>query len=219
MRSGMLMTQVSLKTKYPAVGRVVISDFLDQVAADSPAYNAALAKVPAGQRPGVRVLQRILFDVEKTADDLAFKYSTAQCQQIYDFYRKQVEDIYSGLLLKSTFDLKKAALIIGFTCVVSESATFRVMLKALESSNTTFTPASDNLHHMVELLSNLLGRRDKIIEIKRTLEEIRDYSIDFILKANAPGNKTILNHSEDILVMLIAKRLYNAMYWYMYGKQ
>jgi len=213
------MISLDKATQYPRVGRVNICEFLKGALENTPTFQAALAQVPLTHRPGARVLQRGLDDIRKSAEELSFKYDSTQCQRIFQFYWQAMEDIYYDLLTTGHFNIMKGLLVLGFVAPLSEPSTFRLLYKALSENDVLVNPETQNLYPMVELLSSLLAKRERVPQVKQALDEIRESSVTFILNYLDSGNKNIINFSEDILVMLIAKRLYNAMYWYMHEVQ
>ena len=195
------------------------SQIISDIESNHPRFQMVLEKMPLNYRPGVKVMQTAFMDVKKATDDLSFKLDSNQCDAIYKHYRSHIESIFKQMVEENKLDIKKCIIIIGLTCTITSPATIRILYKAIDGNNINVDPTVRALIPIIELLANLLHRREKIPEVQKTLEEIRDSSVNFILNYLATGNKTILNFSEDILVMMVARKLYNAMYWYMYGKQ
>lgn len=195
--------------------RRIVSD----IESNSPRFQIALDMMPLNYRPGIKVMQAAFQDVKKACEELSFRLDSNQCSQVYGYYRGLVESVFTEMATENKLDIKKAIVILGLVCTVTSAPTIRILYKAIDSNKVMVDPTVRALIPIVELLANLLYRRDKIPEVKATLEEIRDSSVGFILNYLETGNKTILNFSEDILVMMVARKLYNAMYWYMYGKQ
>lgn len=186
---------------------------------DPGMFDRMLGQLSIDARPLARIFGKVFKELAALKQLPVDPANPQSGPQVYAFFKDLFLEVLVDINWGRRFDVEKALVIfavVGPEVKPSELRYLHDLMLALKGEIDY--PVLEFTNTFL-LLLDLLRKQRRIAEVRGILEEIRTIALGYAARYCLDGNLQNRKTAVEMLSSLLLKRIYNAMYWYVYGKQ
>lgn len=179
--------------------------------ADLSVFEAGRDRLPLNMRAISGIFTKIFKELQYLK-----QLPTPDAEALYAFFKELFVDILVGLSGDKRFDLEKALVIFAVVSPETRPSEVKFLHDLLVHLKGTIQYPVTEFENTFTLLLDLLRKRRAVPQIQVILEEIRDHTVTYAARNCLHLGPEQQEPAVALLSSLLMKRIYNAMYWYLY---
>lgn len=198
------------KTVDQAIGRVEF---------DPALFDRMLGSLSIDARPLARIFGKVFKEL-LVLKQMSFDPNNPESgKQVYDFFKDLFLDLLVDINWGRRFDVERALVLFAVVGPEAKPSELRYLHDLMLALKGEIEYPVLEFTNTFLLLLDLLRKQRRIVEVRGILEEIRSIALNYAARYCLNPNVQDKKIAVEMLSSLLLKRIYNAMYWYVYGKQ
>lgn len=182
---------------------------------DLSIFEAGRDKLPLNIRAMASIFTKIFKELQYLKQ-LPAAPDPETAARLYAFFKDIFVELLASISAGKVFDLDKAQVIFAVVSPEAKPSEIKFLHDLLLRLKDTIRYPVTEFENTFTLLLDLLRKRKQVPQIQGILEELREHTILYALRNCLDTPPQQRDTAVKLLSSLLMKRVYNAMYWYLY---